>query len=153
MPALCLHKRNRLCATIIVSSLLEDEETDMDNDRLQNLIDIYIRNKIEMGRIRSKVAKLRKKKKRLCWSTFQESLTDTQFRRMYRMNRRTFLNLCNVIESNVGVDEFKSERYLDSLENQNSMIGSISRAHVATSSGFVSGEVKVAITLRILAGG
>ena len=69
------------------------------------------------------------------------------------MNRRTFLNLCNVIESNVGVDEFKSERYLDSLENQNSMIGSISRAHVATSSGFVSGEVKVAITLRILAGG
>jgi hypothetical protein len=138
---------------MIVSSLLEDEETDIDHERLQNLIDIYIRNKIEIGRSRSKVAKLRKKKKRLCWSTFQASLTDTQFRRMYRMNRRTFLNLCNVIESNVGVDEFKSERYLESLETQNSMIGSISRAHGATSSGFVSGEIKVAITLRILAGG
>ena len=69
------------------------------------------------------------------------------------MNRRTFLNLCNLIESNVGVDEYKSERYLETLENQNSPVGRMSRANAATTSGFVSGEVKLAITLRILAGG
>jgi hypothetical protein len=60
MPALSLHKRNRLCATIIVSSLLEDEESELSDERFQNLIDIYIQGKIEMGRSRSKVAKLRR---------------------------------------------------------------------------------------------
>ena len=107
MPAISLHKRNRLCATIIVSSLLEDEESESSDERFQDLIDTYVRGKIEMGRSRSMVAKLRRKKKRLSWTTFQESLTDTQFRRMYRMNRRMFLALCNQIESRVGADEFK----------------------------------------------
>jgi hypothetical protein len=153
MPALSLHKRNRLCATIIVSSLLEDEVSELSDDKFQNLIDIYIRGKIEMGRSRSKVAKLRRKKKRLSWSTFQESLTDTQFRRMYRMNRRMFLGLCNLIESKVGTDEFKSERYLETLADQNSPVGRMSRANDATTSGYISGEVKVAITLRLLGGG
>ena len=69
------------------------------------------------------------------------------------MNRRMFLALCNLIESKVGANEFKSERYLETLADQNSPLGRMSRANDSTSSGYVCGEVKVAITLRLLGGG
>ena len=53
----------------------------------------------------------------------------------------------------VGEEEFKSESWLSIQSADNSKISQMMRAHKATSGGFVCGEVKLAIALRILSGG
>ena len=153
MPALSLHKKARLRASIIVSALIMDEEEQMDHHHHSRLVTKYINHKVKLSRSRSRVAKMRKKKKRMLWSVFVESLTDTQFRRMYRMSRDCFGKLCNLVEEKVGEDKFKSESYLSRLANEKTALGRMANANEATTSGFISGEVKLAITLRMLEGG
>jgi hypothetical protein len=153
MPALSLHKKARLRASIIVSALIMDEEEEIDHQRYSRLVNDYIRHKVNLSKCRSRVAKMRKKKKRLSWSVFEASLTDTQFRRMYRMSRDCFGKLCMLIEEKVGEEKFKSECYLRRIASENTTLGRMANANEATTSGFISGEVKLAITLRMLAGG
>ena len=56
----------------------------------------------------------------------------------------------------VGESEFKSEEYLRLLRggyiNSNFQIPNIMKAHEQTTGGFISGEMKLALTLRLLAG-
>lgn len=73
------------------------------------------------------------------------------------MSRECFQHLCNRITAIVGEDEFKSEEYLDSIRHSNDPkerhMKSLMKAHEDSTGGFVSGEIKLAVTLRLLAGG
>ena len=96
------------------------------------------------------LGKKRRKKKRILWSTVNERISDIQFRRMFRMNRDCFNSLCQRIISKVGESKFKSEMYIDAfLKNKDQMYD----ANVKATGGYISGEVKLAIALRMLAGG
>ena len=66
------------------------------------------------------------------------------------MTREFFSQLYSRIILSIGELEFKSESYIDAfLKGKDSMFD----AHVKTCGGYISGETKVGITLRILAGG
>ena len=96
------------------------------------------------------LAKKRRKKKRILWSAVNERISDVQFRRMFRMSRDCFDTLCQHIISKIGEKNFKSELYIDAfLKGKDQMY----EAHVKTAGGYISGEVKLAIALRMLAGG
>ena len=79
------------------------------------------------------------------FSEIVETVDDRTFKRMFRMNKEWFLQLVNKIEATVSPAVFKSEAYL--MSN-----ASCTQAATATVGGFISGEVKIALTIRILAG-
>jgi hypothetical protein len=73
---------------------------------------------------------------------------------MFRMLYSCFNELCCCIENRVGRESFCSQDFISTeLEQGNSKLARIYMAHKETSGGFVCGEVKLAITLRILVGG
>ena len=101
--------------------------------------------------IRTLSARRRRKCKRMSFYKFREYLSDRQFRRMFRMTKNCFEELTISIRAKVGEDEFKSEEYLES-----SLSGKKRKmfcAHELSTGGFISGEVKLALSLRVLAGG
>jgi len=100
----------------------------------------------------SKAAKDRIIMERIEFSTLSQRLKDDQFHLMFRMDRECFQQLCSIILKKVGEKNFKPESYLHRLDSDSSREGNIYRAHKKTSGGYISGEIKVAITLRILAG-
>ena len=105
---------------------------------------------IQLSDLRSHQALHRRKKVREKWSDFNKRISDRQFRRLFRMNRDCFYRLCSRIIAAIGEKAFKSEEYIHAfLENKSS----IYEAHKLTSGGFISGEVKVAVMLRVLSGG
>ena len=66
------------------------------------------------------------------------------------MSRDCFDDLCSKIIMNVGESVFCSESYIDAfLRNENKMF----MAHGKTTGGYILGEVKLAVTLRLLSGG
>lgn len=81
------------------------------------------------------------------WHEFTASLSDRIIRRMFRMTRESFSRLCKKIERKVGVETFKSEQYLRTRPRP--------RTAEATDflGGAISGEMKVALFLRMMAGG
>ena len=88
------------------------------------------------------------------WSSFRNDLTDRQFRRYFRMNKDLFQQLCDRIEDCVGAEDFKSEQYLDArLMSPPKRSNNIFHAHQNSMGGMICGEVKLAVTLRILGGG
>ena len=98
----------------------------------------------------SEAAKKRRKKKRIPWSDVSSRISDVQFRLMFRMSRECFGILCQKITCAVGERRFKSEIYIDTFfRGKNRMFD----AHERTSGGYISGQTKVAVTLRLLAGG
>ena len=99
---------------------------------------------------KSAIAKSRRKKSRIPFSQVDNMLNDRQFRRMFRMTRECFALLSDKIKINVGESKFKSQVYIDTFLNYP---GSIYQANCETTGGFISGEVKLAITIRLLAGG
>ena len=107
-----------------------------------NALDLYEKKCID--------TKGRRKKRRIKWSSVCKRISDKQFRRMFCMTRECFVQLCSKIITSVGEKEFKSESYIDAfLLGKDSMY----MAHEKTSGGYISGETKLGITLRILAGG
>lgn len=98
----------------------------------------------------SKRALSRRKKKRIPWEYVDSMLNARQFRRMFRMTRECFHLLCEKMKITVGESEFKSEAYINAFLNKK---GSIYNANCETTGGFISGEVKMGITIRLLAGG
>ena len=101
------------------------------------------------SQLNSTLAKNRRKKERITWSKVNERISNMQFRQMFRMTRDCFQMLCQEIESIVGEREFKAESYINAhLEGLDHMY----MANKMTSGGYISGEIKLAIALRILAG-
>ena len=73
------------------------------------------------------------------------------------MTRECFQLLCDIIEANVGEEGFKSEEHLKNLkhtdvESEKKKVN-LMHAHEASTGGFVSVEIKLSLTLRLLAGG
>ena len=109
---------------------------------------------------RKKALSNRKHRKRREWSWFVHYMSHRAFRRYFRMSKDCFSTLCSRIETIVGEHQFRSEEYIDRLyddnyRNSRNMILFTNLAHAARKSigDFISGEVKVAMALRILAGG
>ena len=100
-------------------------------------------------------AKNRKCHQRTSWISFENRLTDKQFCRYFFMERVCFKYLCYCIIANVGEGAFKSEEYLNAKHRfiVEEKQANILHAHEHTTGGIVSGEVKLALTLRLLAGG
>ena len=92
----------------------------------------------------------RRGKVRKPWSYVDDILSDRQFRRMFRMTRECFDLLVDKIKISIGEKRFKSESYIDCFLNHP---GQMQYANVRTTGGFISGETKLGITLRLLAGG
>ena len=90
---------------------------------------------------------------RVKWVDYSGNMSDIHFRRRFRMNKDCFNKLCMTIKKHVGENEFKSEAFLTNEANYNSKMSHVIRAMKKATGGFVCGEVKLAITLRILAGG
>ena len=108
------------------------------------LLEELLRKQHNTSIAKQDAAKNRKCRQRASWMSFQNRLTDKQFRRYFRMERQCFQFLCDCIIANVGEGAFKSEEYLNELkhgyiveEKQTNIL----RAHEHTTGGFVSGEV------------
>ena len=102
------------------------------------------------GHNNSVLAQKRRNKVRIPWATINKRISDRHFRRMFRMTRDCFALLCSTIISKIGEKQFKSEAYIDAfLKGTDPMY----EANTKTTGGYISGEVKLAITLRLLAGG
>ncbi len=76
------------------------------------------------------------------------------------MSKALFQKLCDKVEGIVGPAVFKSKDYLDEIlshqlpnSDHNQQWTNILLTHEHSTGGFISREVKVAITLRILGGG
>ena len=126
-----------------------------------NLLLQMLQKRHELKEKKRAAARNRRCRQRRSWADFQQNLTDRQFRRYFRMERECFDYLCQRIIENVGEQDFKSEYYLRDLSNGDANVvdsdklytTNILHAHEKTTGGFVSGEVKLALTLRLLAGG
>ena len=103
---------------------------------------------------RREEALARNTSERRSWSKEDERISDRMFYRLFRMTRPSFRKLCVKIEGAVGPSKFKSEAYLDNLKKigHTTRESSMYNASLKTSGGWISGEVKLAMTLRILAG-
>ena len=99
-------------------------------------------------------AEKRKPRLRTTWKSENARFSNRMFFRMFRMHRACFVHLCEKIERAVGEKEFKSEKYIEKLmrERHSSKEGSMMAAHVKKNGPYIPGEIKVAMTLRILAG-
>jgi hypothetical protein len=109
----------------------------------------------DKSKIYSEFARNRLIRKREKWSEFNEKLSDRLFYRCFRMTRPLFNKLCNRIEHAVGRKQFKSEAYIEELKKQGytTKESRMYQAALKTTGDYVSGETKVAMTLRLLAGG
>ena len=74
-----------------------------------------------------------------------------QFRQIFRITRECFDELCQTIISSVDENQFNSQHYIDAVLSHDSK--SMYKSNCATSGGFISNEVKLAIVIRMLAGG
>ena len=113
---------------------------------------LCLRKVVRQNLLKSEEAKRRKKKVRVRFSDFVSSISPTMFRRMFRMPYECFMLLCRNIEDGVGRDEFLGEEYIEKELNSGKKKGRMKAAHMEASGGYISGEVKVALTLRLLAG-
>jgi hypothetical protein len=121
-----------------------------------HLVHNFIAPSARRSELNSYYARHRQYRQRKSWKLFAAYLTERQFRRYFRMSKSVFQELCDNIVDIVGQDEFKSEEYIDNIVNSLPRVGSANNiflAHRASTGGFVSGEVKLALTLRILGGG
>ena len=86
-----------------------------------------------------------RKNKRKNFEEITNNVSDKMFRRMFRMEKKSFRKLCEMIRDQIGDDEFKSEhgttRKTKKTEKANEFYG-----------GEVSGEIKIAMFFRMLAG-
>ena len=119
-----------LSTAVEVVEILENEENDMLRQHIN-----------EQRRL---CRSLPVDKVRPTWIVFSTRISETHFRRQFRMTRDAFTNLCNLLSASVGENIFRSENTI--LITQNS-------ASLLRRGGLVPGEVKTAIAIRLLAGG
>ena len=70
------------------------------------------------------------------------------------MDSNCFKLLCEKIEDVVGKENFLSEEFLELLETSHvhKKLKIMNNAHKHSTGGFISGEIRLAITLRLMAG-
>jgi hypothetical protein len=86
---------------------------------------------------------------RRSFESIASSLGNVKFRKLFRMERSSFDELCTQIKRRIGEENFKGEDWLLSAQGK-------SRRTVAATDyfgGIISGEIKVAIMIRFLSGG
>ena len=88
------------------------------------------------------------------WKKEQARFSGRMFYRLFRMKKPCFDNLCDKIKSKVGDDVFKSDEYLADIDNEGitTWRGRIHQARKMTVGAPISGEWKLAISLRMMAG-
>lgn len=133
-----------------------EHSKDVEDIILRECITSYVKRK-KLSKIRRMQVRKRMFRQRMSWKSFHNKLTDRQFRRYFRMSRECFHLLCDKIKKNIGEREFKSEAYLERFRHAaagNKLnTTNILRAHEMSTGGFIAGEIKLAMTLRLLAGG
>ena len=87
--------------------------------------------------------------KKTCWSDILETLPDAIFRRMFRMDKITVSSICYKIQEKIGVSTFNPECYFKLMEDQ---VDENSEKVKRINNHFLSGEIKVALTIRLLSG-
>lgn len=83
-------------------------------------------------------------KTRPTWTGFCNRISDRHFRKQFRMSRDAFCKLCSLLCIAVGAEVFRSESQSLSTSNAASLQGR---------GGLIPGEIKTALSLRLLAGG
>ena len=83
-------------------------------------------------------------KTRPTWAGFCNRVSDRHFRRQFRMTRLAFDNLCSILCLSVGAAMFRPE---------NQVISTCNAASLQSRGGLIPGEIKTAVSLRLLAGG
>jgi hypothetical protein len=150
------NRKNKVWTVVIcalLSEVLDDEFDDSSASVKKFMTDRCRKMKSMINQASSKNRIFRQRRR---WDEFQEKLTDKQFRRYFRMDKECFKLLCERITDTVGQHEFKSEQYLDNLRNGvigHKYLEAMDHAHRKSTGGFISGEIKLALTLRLLAGG
>lgn len=120
---------------VMFALCLLQEELDALTERLENILLLHVREQ------RRLVRSLPVDKKRVMWSRFCDTISDTHFRRMFRMEPSVFAKLSQLICQRVGEDKFRPEAYLlQKLDNEDELKG-------------ICGEIKLAVCIRLLAGG
>jgi hypothetical protein len=128
---------------LLVAAAAEIEKEDSDNAE-------YIKLYLRLRRRRQKKFFPRYRAPQLLrktWDEFRESIDDTTFRRMFRMSKESFSELCENICNTVSEENFRPESFLCSGEYLPQLVAA-NQYH----GGFISGELKMAITIRMLAG-
>jgi DDE superfamily endonuclease len=120
---------------VILLSLIEDELDDLVGN-LESVLVCHIREQKCLNR------SLPASKTRVRWHRFVEETPPTHFRHMFRMSEGVFEKLCKCIESTVSEEVFQPEAYL--IEED------IGTDHKIPP---ICGEVKLAVTIRMLVGG
>jgi DDE superfamily endonuclease len=132
------HDDDDLQLLMLIVHLLDMQLDDL-LEGLESVLMVHIREQHRLNR------SLPNEKSRPTWDAFSNRISSTHFRRMFRMNLEAFTALCNRITKSVGVDRFRSEEYLsrqqEELDEDDRIIP------------YIPGEIKVAISLRMLAGG
>lgn len=72
------------------------------------------------------------------WAAFCSRVSDTHFRKQFRMTCNSFTNLCKILSRAIGEATFRPENSLPATRNS---------ASLQNRSGLIPGEVKVAISL------
>ena len=139
-------------AFFLLSSALASEA--LDENEFEHKYRTILK-KLRLSNARSNSSKNRVFRQRRRWDEFKKKLTKRQFRRYFRMELECFDELANKIETTVGEDNFKSEAYLDKMRKDKTLSkkSSLDYCHRKSTGGFIPGELKLALTLRLLAGG
>lgn len=111
-------------------ALIEREE--------QSMLQAHIREQRKMCR------SLPAEKTRPTWIGFCNHVSDRHFRRQFRMNRNAFTNMCTKFITAVGESTFRPKNIVLSTRNA---------ASLQSRGGLIPGEIKAALSIRVLAGG
>ena len=109
----------------------------------------FCKHEESLSAMRREYALRRRRKNRIQWSDLQQPISDNHFRRMFRMSRDCFKQLCAKIIASIGESRFKSEVYIKSFFSPDAAaldrMAIMHNANLATTGGFISGEVKLAL--------
>ena len=93
----------------------------------------------------------------LTWNTVNERINNTHFCCMFRMIRQCLEYLCSVVISTIGEKASKLEVYIDTFLHSehhcNLCLYQMNNVHFKMLGIYISGKVKLALTLRIYADG
>ena len=104
------------------------------------------------------IASHRNCRTRIVWTEEEAEHSSRMFYRLFRMKKSSFRRLCHRIESAVGETNFRSQQHLEAMADVDSgdlgssQAGRMYRNSRNFSGDYVSGEWKVGLALRYLAG-